>query len=679
MAECGSHGQGAEAIAQARLLTLEGREGASGIAPDLQWETTDTAGGLADIIHYNHSAATQQGVAMQIYELKVAGSQPRAKTIGQLQGYVERWRRIIGQSNVRPGGWSDMDANGGFQDFFNVKLGQCDPIDDWPVGFEQNQQWHTFPDPSPGVLWVRPELKRNCETGEWDRVKGSGLDPRAFEGNDAPEEEAGDGRDCGFFCIFPWGLLGPRGRVPNIGRIPALLFSEAVPGQGMLSTGASSGAPFDGRSISGTIGVSNRRPAPATGGESMSIIAAEVDTTLRQTFYAGSFGDPHMVTLDSLGYDLPVVGEFQAVYAPSEGVNMQVRYAASTDDISSFNALATEINGHRVQLTPWSDTPVIIDDATVDIPIEGFTELGEGAFLLRSDTNTFMVAWPSNRTGDQTIAVAERHGLKVHVPRGVPTSGLYGNNDGDPTNDLAYASGQVLPLNPGPALLAGDYADSWRVTNETSLFHYDLGETTASYTDKAYPQGGIKTLTSFTAAERSWARNTCASSGVMPGYNLDSCALDVLVSGDSRFIDVNKSAPAVIQAAAESAPESDGMLRVTFDQPEPVNVAPSGSVPDPAGGAFAGPFTSSGGYSAHVYGPVHESYELEFDLITLGDWTTAGTEAVVHLKTVKDGGDFWTTTLSRDANGALASSAARWAPPRAPGSWLTAGTLRSTR
>ena len=37
------------------------------------------------------------------------------------------------------------------------------------------------------------------------------------------------------------------------------------------------------------------------------------------------------------------------------------------------------------------------------------------------------------------------------------------------------------------AVLYGRYADAWRVTDTTTLFDYDAGKTTATYTQKGFP------------------------------------------------------------------------------------------------------------------------------------------------------------------------------------------------
>ncbi|MEM8596820.1 MAG: hypothetical protein AAGF76_10165 [Pseudomonadota bacterium] len=84
--------------------------------------------------------------------------------------------------------------------------------------------------------------------------------------------------------------------------------------------------------------------------------------------------------------------------------------------------------------------------------------------------------------------------------------GLLGNADGDLTNDFALRSGAPIPsdaiaqVSDGsggtiPVLdfdfLYQDYAESWRIDANTSLFSYPTGQGTGTFTDQDFPVAAV--------------------------------------------------------------------------------------------------------------------------------------------------------------------------------------------
>ncbi len=65
--------------------------------------------------------------------------------------------------------------------------------------------------------------------------------------------------------------------------------------------------------------------------------------------------------------------------------------------------------------------------------------------------------------------------------------GLIGNFDGDASNDIATRDGTVLPIHPTFTQLYDEFANSWRISQEESLFDYDGNETTDTFTDLNCP------------------------------------------------------------------------------------------------------------------------------------------------------------------------------------------------
>ena len=61
---------------------------------------------------------------------------------------------------------------------------------------------------------------------------------------------------------------------------------------------------------------------------------------------------------------------------------------------------------------------------------------------------------------------------------------MLGNNDQDPGNDLTAADGKRVVAADSEALHTW-FVDSWRVSDQSSLFTYEAGMSTASYTDRS--------------------------------------------------------------------------------------------------------------------------------------------------------------------------------------------------
>src|SRR3546814_1912408 len=66
-------------------------------------------------------------------------------------------------------------------------------------------------------------------------------------------------------------------------------------------------------------------------------------------------------------------------------------------------------------------------------------------------------------------------------------TGILGNANGDRDDDFVTRDGQSLGVEPGQAVIEGAFADSWRITDATSLFEYGAGESTATFTEVTYP------------------------------------------------------------------------------------------------------------------------------------------------------------------------------------------------
>ena len=258
----------------------------------------------------------------------------------------------------------------------------------------------------------------------------------------------------------------------------------------------------------------------------------------------GSNGDPHLVTFDRVAYDFQAVGEFTLVTATgNDPLEVQVRQApmAGTRTASVNSAVAFRVGAHQVALTLTDGgTRVHVDGAPLAAPPER-TDLPGGGTLTRrpSDTgptNGYDVTWPDGSASavDQIGHYGYRVLVKLADGRAGKVRGLLGDFDGDPTDDIAPSSGTALTQPVPFAQLYPTYADSWRITPDRSLLHYDDGQDTGTFTDRAFPEREV-TVGDLDPARRATAEQICRWAGVTAPAQLAECVFDVAVSDRPEF------------------------------------------------------------------------------------------------------------------------------------------------
>jgi hypothetical protein len=269
-------------------------------------------------------------------------------------------------------------------------------------------------------------------------------------------------------------------------------------------------------------------------------------------------GDPHVTTFDGQRYDFQAVGEFTAVTSAAGDLTVQVRQSPfqGSTSISVNSAIAIQVSGTRLGF--------YLEDGLVDVhrggqsiqvPV-GRTALPNGAYLLRNADpytgDSYQVQW-----ADGTIATVWRaniYGLIVTVEpaksRAGSLSGLLGNFDGNPQNDVAERGGS--PFAPTFDRLYPAFADSWRVTSASSLFDYPAGESTATFTDRSLPTRPA-VASDLPASQRSEALAACQAAGLTASADLSDCTLDVAVTGSAAFAIADGAIDATTTASSESS------------------------------------------------------------------------------------------------------------------------------
>jgi RHS repeat-associated protein len=250
-----------------------------------------------------------------------------------------------------------------------------------------------------------------------------------------------------------------------------------------------------------------------------------------------SVDDTHVWTGDHVHFDFQAAGEFIAQASPDGSIEIQNRQepVLGGTQITFNTAVAADVDGDRVGV--YADEPafLVINGSPVAAP-DVAEQLPHGGTLERRGGDV-TVTW---RDGSQLtimrIANTLNFGFVPSPAVGPSLRGLLGNNDGNPANDLTGRDSVVL-ARADPAFgtkLYSQFGNSWRVKQSESLFDYQPGESTATFTRPNVPTA-LVTAGSLPAATQASAKAVCEAAGVRLEPVLDDCILDVGETGDPAF------------------------------------------------------------------------------------------------------------------------------------------------
>ncbi|MFP4337262.1 MAG: nidogen-like domain-containing protein, partial [Halothece sp.] len=167
-----------------------------------------------------------------------------------------------------------------------------------------------------------------------------------------------------------------------------------------------------------------------------------------------SWGDPHLVTFDGNSYDFQAVGEFILTQSNNSDFEVQVRQEPleDRDDVSINTAVATQLGEETVGLYTNREQPLVIDDTETELANGESLELGNGE-IFRTNENRYTVVNAGedgevNAGDSQLVATVYDNHIDVEVyiadVNQGGTTGLLGNFNGDPSDDLAIRDGETL-------------------------------------------------------------------------------------------------------------------------------------------------------------------------------------------------------------------------------------------
>jgi hypothetical protein len=219
-------------------------------------------------------------------------------------------------------------------------------------------------------------------------------------------------------------------------------------------------------------------------------------------------GDPHVHTVNGVAYDFQSAGEF-TLLRDGNRMEIQVRqtpvptanpatdaHSGLTECVSVNTAVAVRLGRYRISLQPGPDRQrleLYVDGKPAQVPADGI-ELGGNhvtAFAANGETGTRV------DFGDGTVVLITPRLwnavwlLDVSVSHTSADEGVMGFI---PTGSWLPRLRNGVDVGPMPASLHDRYvmlyktfADSWRVTDTTSLFVYAPGTSTKTFTDPDWP------------------------------------------------------------------------------------------------------------------------------------------------------------------------------------------------
>lgn len=259
------------------------------------------------------------------------------------------------------------------------------------------------------------------------------------------------------------------------------------------------------------------------------------DALNRASGNGGSSGDPHLRMHDGGGtYSFQAIGEFVA----TKGTNLEVQ--ARQEDAYKTNRAA--VNTGIAAKLGNDEICFLVNPADLKAPRlfvnKKETSLSLLAQVVLSSGNKLQLASSeklvfSNAQNEGVIIYWNTPYLDYSIllsdARKNNVIGLLGNYDGVYGNDLLLRNGTAIE--PTFAAIHSSFADSWRVTNATSLFVYESGKNTDSYTDRSFP----KTFPVIDPDKLAWAEGVCTAAGVTRQPELGQCTFDVGITGDTRL------------------------------------------------------------------------------------------------------------------------------------------------
>ncbi|XP_068732482.1 uncharacterized protein [Montipora capricornis] len=254
----------------------------------------------------------------------------------------------------------------------------------------------------------------------------------------------------------------------------------------------------------------------------------------RPPVWSWLWGDPHFVTLDGRNYTFNGLGEYTMVDVSNGRFQLQARTKLAKGGGSAtifVAAVAKEVNASAVQVSLKEEggLKVLVDGEQFQ-DFETLTNvslnLNGSVAVSRPENKSFLVTFPSGISVKVT-EVAKSLSIVFAAPEAFKkfTKGLLGTWNDDPFDDFLRPDGTTLPANATGREIHFFFGQLWNVTESTSIFAYDPGETTSTYWNASFvPIFVDENITFVSDALRQQADAVCQGDV--------NCLFDIASTGD---------------------------------------------------------------------------------------------------------------------------------------------------
>ncbi|XP_061422205.1 mucin-like protein [Lethenteron reissneri] len=263
-------------------------------------------------------------------------------------------------------------------------------------------------------------------------------------------------------------------------------------------------------------------------------------------WFGWMFGEPHIATLDGVDYTFNGLGEYDLLIANDGNVTKFVVQGRTQRAGENHTSMATSFVALVVMQTGCPRVELKLDqENTTLLFIEGYQfNVSENATTINGTTvmlnNGSTVA--SFKSGASVTVTAIMGALQflISLPEKMRnnTQGLLGVFNGNKTDDFTARNGTILPFNgdkpPKDDRIFFEFGQSWKITNESSLFSYNGSESWLIFNNNTFVPRFFDDLLQENATKTKEITALCNGS--------DACIFDALSTGDILFALESKKA-----------------------------------------------------------------------------------------------------------------------------------------
>lgn len=190
--------------------------------------------------------------------------------------------------------------------------------------------------------------------------------------------------------------------------------------------------------------------------------------------YSYAYGDVHIITYNGLMYNFQGEGEFTLAKSrvPTDSFDIQMRLQpwSTGASVTVISQVAVSVGTDKVTFDTTRADTVYVDGIPSTVSQSDPRVTLNGGTLTWIDDGTWQVNW---NTGEEAT-ITQWDGSFFNISDGIPLSapnsvgGLQGEDAGT-ANDFQLADGTVLQQPLTASVEYGEFADSWRVTQASSL------------------------------------------------------------------------------------------------------------------------------------------------------------------------------------------------------------------